>query len=238
MKNDAGKKEVVLELGGNAGVIVSKTADINTAVTKCVMGGFAYSGQVCIHTQRIYVHADIFEEFSHKFASAVKLLKQGDPMDAATDISSMIDETNAIRVEEWVKEAIVGGANLICGGERKATFYPPTVLTDTHKDMKVCAMEVFGPVLILEAYDDFKDAIAYINDSRYGLQAGVFTNEITEMNLAFSQLEVGGVIINDVPGFRVDHMPYGGIKDSGLGREGVKYAIYDMMEAKILVKPV
>ncbi|MCX6232405.1 MAG: aldehyde dehydrogenase family protein [Bacteroidetes bacterium] len=237
MKNDAGKKKVVLELGGNAGVIVSKTADIDTAVAKCLMGGFAYSGQVCIHAQRIYVHADIFEEFSRKFAAAVKLLKQGDPMDAATDVSAMIDEANAIRVEEWVNEAIAAGAKILCGGKRKAAFYEPTVLTATHKNMKVCALEVFGPVVTLESYHEFKDAVEYINDSRYGLQAGVFTNALDEMNISFSQLEVGGVIINDVPTFRVDHMPYGGIKDSGLGREGVKYAIYDMMEAKILVKP-
>jgi glyceraldehyde-3-phosphate dehydrogenase (NADP+) len=150
----------------------------------------------------------------------------------------MIDETNAIRVEDWVNEAINSGAKIICGGIRNGAFYPPTVLTDTHKDMKVCAMEVFGPVVTLEPYHEFQDALDYINDSRFGLQAGVFTNSIDEMNHAFNQLEVGGVIINDVPTFRVDHAPYGGIKDSGLGREGVKYAILDMMEAKILIKPI
>jgi glyceraldehyde-3-phosphate dehydrogenase (NADP+) len=225
-------------LGGNAGVIITKTADIDVAVAKCVAGGFAYSGQVCIHAQRIYVNADIFEEFIQKFAKAVKLLKQGNPLDTQTDISSMIDETNAIRVEDWVNEAINSGAKIICGGIRNGAFYPPTVLTDTHKDMKVCAMEVFGPVVTLEPYHEFQDALDYINDSRFGLQAGVFTNSIDEMNHAFNQLEVGGVIINDVPTFRVDHAPYGGIKDSGLGREGVKYAILDMMEAKILIKPI
>jgi glyceraldehyde-3-phosphate dehydrogenase (NADP+) len=237
MKADAGKKKVVLELGGNAGVIVSKTADIELAVAKSVMGGFAYSGQVCIHAQRIYVQADIFEMFSEKFAAAVKMLKVGSPLDEHTDISAMIDENNAKRLEEWVNDAINSGAKVICGGDRKGTYYPPTILTDTHKDMKVCALEVFGPVVCLEAYIHFQDAIDAINDSSYGLQAGVFTNAIDEMNLAFSQLEVGGVIINDVPTFRVDHAPYGGIKDSGLGREGVKYAIHDMMEAKILIKP-
>lgn len=238
MKADAGKKKVVLELGGNAGVIVTKTADIDLAVAKCVVGGFAYSGQVCIHAQRIYVQADIFEEFTQKFTAAVKLLKQGSPMDAQTDISAMIDESNAIRVEAWVNEAIGEGAKLICGGSRKDAFYPPTVLTATRKDMKVCAMEVFGPVVTLEVYQHFQEAVAAVNDSRYGLQAGVFTNSIDEMNQAFGQLEVGGVIINDVPTFRVDHAPYGGVKDSGLGREGVKYAIMDMMEAKILIKPI
>jgi len=238
MKNDAGKKKVILELGGNAGVIVTKTADIDAAVAKCVVGGFAYSGQVCIHAQRMYIHAEIFEKFTQKFAETVKLLKHGNPLDMQTDISAMIDENNAIRVEEWVNEAVNSGAKLICGGNRKGAFYPPTVLTETHKDMKVCALEVFGPVVTLEPYYNFNDAIEFINDSRYGLQAGVFTNEIDEMNVAFSQLEVGGVIINDVPTFRVDHAPYGGIKDSGLGREGVKYAIQDMMEAKILIKPM
>jgi len=238
MKADAGKKKLVLELGGNAGVIVSKTADIDLAVAKCVMGGFAYSGQVCIHAQRIYVQADIFEEFTEKFTKAVNLLKPGAPMDPLTDISAMIDENNAIRVEEWVNEAITGGAQLICGGKRQGRFYPPTVLTATHKNMKVCALEVFGPVVTLEKYINFQSAVDAINDSRYGLQAGVFTNTIDEMNQAFNQLEVGGVIINDVPTFRVDHAPYGGIKDSGLGREGVRYAIMDMMEAKILIKPI
>jgi len=238
MKNDAGKKKVILELGGNAGVIITKTADIDVAVAKCVAGGFAYSGQVCIHAQRMYVHFDIFEEFIQKFDKAVKLLKQGNPLDTQTDISSMIDETNAIRVEDWVNEAINSGAKIICGGIRNGAFYPPTILTDTHKDMKVCAMEVFGPVVTLEPYHEFQDALDYINDSRFGLQAGVFTNSIDEMNHAFNQLEVGGVIINDVPTFRVDHAPYGGIKDSGLGREGVKYAILDMTEAKILIKPI
>ncbi len=238
MKADAGKKKVVLELGGNAGVIVTKTADIDVAVAKCVVGGFAYSGQVCIHAQRIYIHAEIFEHFTQKFTEAVKLLKNGEPLNPETDISAMIDENNAIRVEEWVNDAINGGAKLICGGNRIGTFYTPTVLTDTHKDMKVCALEVFGPVVILESYNHFREAVDAVNDSRFGLQAGVFTNQIDEMNQAFSHLEVGGVIINDVPTFRVDHAPYGGIKDSGLGREGVKYAIQDMMEAKILIKPM
>ncbi len=204
MKADAGKKKVVLELGGNAGVIVTKTADIDDAVAKCVIGGFAYSGQVCIHAQRMYVHTGIFKEFIQKFAEAVQLLKVGNPLNMQTDISAMIDENNAIRVEEWVNEAVNSGAKVICGGNRNGAYYPPTVLTDTHKEMKVCALEVFGPVVTLEPYSDFQEAVKFINDSRYGLQAGVFTNEVDEMNLAFSQLEVGGVIINDVPTFRVE----------------------------------
>jgi glyceraldehyde-3-phosphate dehydrogenase (NADP+) len=149
----------------------------------------------------------------------------------------MIDEANAQRVEKWVEEAVNGGAKILAGGKRSGAFYEPTVLTGTKTGMKVCALEVFGPVVVVEPYSDFDDAINQINTGRYGLQAGVFTNRINEMNDAFENLEVGGVVINDVPTFRVDHMPYGGVKDSGLGREGVKYAIMDMMEARILVKP-
>ena len=236
MKEDAGKKKVVLELGGNAGVIVTKNCNITTAVAKCVVGGFAYSGQVCIHAQRIYVEKAIFNSFAEKFVEAVKLLKKGDPMDAATDITAMIDEANAIRVEDWINNAVKEGAKILCGGARTAAYVEPTVLTNTKKEMDVCAKEVFGPVVILEAFDTFNEAIDAINDSAYGLQAGVFTNNVDEIDVAFNELEVGGVVINDVPTFRVDHMPYGGIKDSGLGREGIKYAILDMMEAKILVK--
>ncbi len=236
MKSQAGKKKVVLELGGNAGVIVTESADIDLAVQKCLVGGFAYSGQVCIHAQRIYVHQDIFSEFVEKFIPLVQNLKVGDPGDQDTDISSMIDEKNAIRVEQWVNEAINEGSSLLAGGKRIGSFFPPTVLSETKSKMKVCALEVFGPVVTLEPFKSFEEAIDNVNESDFGLQAGVFTNKIDEMNVAFNKLEVGGLIINDVPTFRVDHMPYGGIKDSGLGREGVKYAIHDMMEAKILVK--
>jgi acyl-CoA reductase-like NAD-dependent aldehyde dehydrogenase len=237
MKKNAGKKKVVLELGGNAGLIVTETANIEMAIQKSVIAAFAYSGQVCIHTQRILVHTSIFENFTKLFCEKTKLLKNGDPENENTQISVMIDENNAKRIEEWVKEAVTGGAKVLCGGKRNNNLYEPTVLTNTNSDMKVCALEVFGPVVTIESYEVFDKAIHYINDSRYGLQAGVFTNKISEMNYAFEHLEVGGVIINDTPTFRVDHMPYGGVKDSGLGREGVKYAIKDMLEEKILVKP-
>jgi glyceraldehyde-3-phosphate dehydrogenase (NADP+) len=236
MKSMAGKKKVVLELGGNAGLIVTESAELEKAVKKSVGGSFAYSGQVCIHTQRIYVHEKVFDAFIRKFISETRKLRQGDPVDKQTDISSMIDEANAKRVENWVKEAIDGGAELLCGGNRDGSYFEPTVLTNTASAMKVCALEVFGPVVIIEKYTNYDQALEYINDSRYGLQAGVFTNQITEMNKAFRHLEVGGVIINDIPGFRVDHMPYGGRKDSGFGREGVKYSIHDMLEARLLVK--
>lgn len=236
MKSDAGKKKVVLELGGNAGVIITESSNIEDAVKKCLIGGFAYSGQVCIHAQRIYVQESVFDLFNEKFIKAVSTLKVGDPLDPKTDISSMIDETNAVRVENWVDEAVEQGARILLGGSREGTYYPPTVLINTNSKMKVCALEVFGPVVTVEKYSKFEDAIQSINEGKYGLQAGVFTNSIFEMNVAFNQINTGGVIINDVPTFRVDHMPYGGIKDSGFGREGVKYAIHEMLEPKILVK--
>jgi acyl-CoA reductase-like NAD-dependent aldehyde dehydrogenase len=236
MKKNAGKKKVVLELGGNAGVIVTSSADINTAVKKCLVSGFSYSGQVCIHAQRIYVQKDIFEQFAKDFCDGVEKLNFGNPEDMATEISVMIDEENAKRIESWVNEAILMGAKILCGGKRESTFYPATVLTNTNTKMKVNCEEAFGPVVILEPFENFDEAIQLINDTKFGLQAGVFTNEISEMDKAFSEINTGGVILNDVPTFRVDHMPYGGIKESGLGREGVKYAIHDMMEPKILVK--
>lgn len=236
MKNQAGKKRVVLELGGNAGVIVTETANLDMAVPKCVGGAFAYSGQVCIHTQRIYVHESIIDAFKNKFIEQTAKLKIGNPLDSTTDISSMIDEDNAIRVEQWVNEAVVGGAKVLHGGVRTGTFYPPTAITNTKQEMKVCSHEVFGPVVVIESYAKFDEAIKNINDSEFGLQAGVFTNKLDEQNTAFNELKVGGVIVNDVPTFRVDHMPYGGIKNSGLGREGVKYAMHDMLEPKLLVK--
>jgi glyceraldehyde-3-phosphate dehydrogenase (NADP+) len=236
MKNDAGKKRVVLELGGNAGVIVSDKSDIDIAVKKCVVGAFAYSGQVCIHVQRIYIHKNVFDIFVDKFTKAVNLLKFGNPENPETDVSVMIDETNAIRVETWVNEATALGAKILCGGHRNGTAFEPTVLTDTRREMKVCSLEVFGPVVNLEKCDSVEQAIDFINDSEFGLQAGIFSDSLKEINTAFGKLEVGGVIVNDVPTFRVDHMPYGGVKNSGFGREGVKYAILDMMEAKILVK--
>lgn len=236
MKSNAGKKKVALELGGNAGVIVSENSDIDLAVKKCIVGGFAYSGQVCIHVQRIYVHESIFDQFVEKFKYETQKLKFGSPTETATDISSMIDEENAVRVEEWVNEAEQDGAKVLFGGKRKGTYFEPTIITNTKQDMKVCCLEVFGPVVTVEKYSDFNKAIDLVNNSEFGLQAGVFTNEIREMNQAFNELEVGGLIINDVPTFRVDHMPYGGVKNSGFGREGVKYSIHEMMEPKLLVK--
>ncbi|MEA3443577.1 MAG: aldehyde dehydrogenase family protein, partial [Bacteroidota bacterium] len=238
IKRDAGMKKIVLELGGNAGVIVSNSADIDLAVAKTVAGGYAYSGQVCIHVQRILVHDSIFEKFSKKFINILRKLKVGDPKVANTDISAMIDEENAVRVEEWVNEAVSDGAEILFGGNRKGSYYEPTLLTRTRREMKVCSLEIFGPVVTLEKYSNFEEAVDYVNDSEYGLQAGIFTDTLSEMNYAFQNLEVGGVIINDVPTFRVDHMPYGGVKNSGFGREGLKYSIHEMLESRLLVKNI
>jgi glyceraldehyde-3-phosphate dehydrogenase (NADP+) len=186
--------------------------------------------------QRIYVQDTVFKQFVDLFIKGTSKLKFGNPLDETTEISSMIDEENAIRVENWVNEAVSEGAKILSGGKRKGNYYEPTVITNTKSQMNVCALEIFGPVVTIEKYSSFKEAIALLNNSQYGLQAGVFTNNINEINYAFNELEVGGVINNDVPSFRVDHMPYGGVKNSGFGREGVKYSILEMMEPRLLVK--
>lgn len=236
MKKNAGKKKVLLELGGNAAVIVTKSADIESTVKKALVGGFAYSGQVCIHAQRFFVHEDIMEKFATQFVKGVKELVYGNPKDVATDISVMIDKPNADRVEAWVDEAVAQGAKILCGGKKKEGYYEPTVLTNVKEEMKVCSEEIFGPVVTLDSYKTFEEAIEKVNSTRFGLQAGVFTDSAQEIDSAFNKLEVGGVIINDMPTFRADHMPYGGVKDSGFGREGIRYAIMEMMEPRILVK--
>ncbi|HHB52092.1 MAG TPA: aldehyde dehydrogenase family protein, partial [Saprospiraceae bacterium] len=236
MKSKAGKKRITLELGGNAGVLISKKADLERAVKKCLIGSFAYSGQVCIHVQRIYVESTVFDAFTKMMIQGTKQLKQGNPEDMDTDISSMIDENNAKRVASWVADAVADGAQILCGGKRQGTYFEPTILTHTKPEMNVCRLEIFGPVVTIEKVANFEEGIKAINASDYGLQAGVFTDSIQEINQSFDELEVGGVIHNDVPTFRVDHMPYGGIKNSGFGREGIKYAMRDMLEAKLLVK--
>ncbi|MBA2611689.1 MAG: aldehyde dehydrogenase family protein [Bacteroidetes bacterium] len=237
LKKQSGKKKVVLELGGNAGVIISNTTDLKKIIDRCMVGAFSYSGQICIHAQRFVVHHQLFNDFIKLMATETKKLIAGDPLKKEANISVMIDEENAKRVDEWVKESIKQGAKLICGGKRKKTFYEPTILTNTTAKMKVNAEEIFGPVICIEKYNGkIEDAIKKINDSKFGLQCGVFTDSASELDLCFKTIEVGGLIHNDVPTLRFDQMPYGGIKESGLGREGVKYAIMDMMEPKILVK--
>ena len=235
MKEQAGEKKVVLELGGNAGVIITESADIQKALPGCLMGGFSYSGQICIHAQRYFVHESKFDEFVDLMKKGVEGLKTGNPTEDGVEFSAMIDENNAIRMEEWVNEAIDLGAELITGGTRKGTFYAPTILTNVPEHAKVVAEEAFGPVVVIEKFSEFSDALTHLNAGKFGLQAGIYTEKISELTQAFNTLEVGGVIHNNVPTFRVDHMPYGGVKQSGLGREGVKYAMADMLEPRVLV---
>jgi glyceraldehyde-3-phosphate dehydrogenase (NADP+) len=234
MKADAGKKKVVLELGGNAGAIVDETADLAWAVDRLAYGSFAYAGQVCISVQRIYVVASIYERFADAFVARVRQLRVGDPLDPATDLGPMVDEKAVARTAEWVQEALDHGARALLGGEPDGLFYPPTVLVDVPKTARVCGEEVFAPVVNLFGVPDFATALREINDSQFGLQCGVFTNDLERTLTAHDELEVGGVIVNDVPTWRIDPMPYGGVKDSGLGREGLRYAIEDMTEPRLL----
>ncbi len=235
LKAEAGKKRVTLELGGNAGVIVHSDADLAYAAQRCVVGGFSYAGQTCISVQRILVQRSVSAEFTRLLVEGVRKLKVGDPMDEATDVPPLIREQDAIRAVEWIDEAVNGGATLLCGGKRHGSVVEPAVLTNTRPEMRVNCAEIFAPVVTVEPYDDFADAVRNINDSPYGLQAGVMTNDARLIQAAFEELEVGGVIVGDVPSFRVDQMPYGGVKDSGLGREGLRYSIEDMTERKLLV---
>ena len=235
LKRRAGKKRVALELGGNAGVIIHSDADATYAAERCVAGGFSYAGQSCISVQRIFVQRGIEKRFTDDLVTRVRALKTGDPLDPATDVGPLIREDDAKRAEQWIKEAVSAGAKLLCGGGRKGAVLEPTVLAATRPDMKVNCEEIFAPVVTVDAYDDFGDALDRVNDSRYGLQAGVFTNDARLIFRAFDELEVGGVIAGDVPTFRIDHMPYGGVKDSGMGREGLRYAIEEMTERKLLV---
>ena len=234
LKSRAGRKRVTLELGGNAGVIIDRGVDIRFAAGKVVAGGFANAGQSCISVQRVYVHRDIWDEFLGVLLPIVKDLKVGDPWDERTIVGPMITLQAAEQAEAWVEEALAGGARLLSGGTRSGAVLTPTVLTDVAPSMKVSCMEVFAPVITIEPFVDFGEALARVNDSEYGLQAGVFTPDIQHMLRAFEDLEVGGVIINDVPTYRMDHMPYGGVKGSGLGREGIRYAMEEMTERKLL----
>jgi glyceraldehyde-3-phosphate dehydrogenase (NADP+) len=236
MKAKAGKKKVVLELGGNAAAIVCEDANYGLALDELTVGAFAYSGQVCIHTQRIYVHYEMFKQFLSDFVARTQQLTVGNPTSPATNFSIMIDETNAQRVELWVNEAIASGAQVLLGGKREGVYYPPTILTNVPKDAKVRNEEVFGPVVIIESFDTLQDVIDEVNDSRWGLQASLFTDSISKLNEAYNKLQVGALIHNISTTFRVDEMPYGGIKDSGFGREGVRYAMMDYLEGKLLVQ--
>ncbi|HET9409201.1 MAG TPA: aldehyde dehydrogenase family protein [Candidatus Sulfotelmatobacter sp.] len=235
IKRRAGKKKVVLELGGNAAVIVHNDADLVYAVDRCVSGGFSYAGQTCISVQRILVEHSVYGKFIELLVEGVKKLKAGDPMDESTDIGPLIRESDAIRTVDWIEEAVRGGARLLSGGHRKGLVVEPTILTGTKTDMKVNCQEVFGPVVTVEPYRHFDDAVRQVNQSAFGLQAGLFTRDAKLLFQAYEDLEVGGLIAGDIPSFRIDHMPYGGVKDSGLGREGIRYAIEEMTEQKLLV---
>jgi glyceraldehyde-3-phosphate dehydrogenase (NADP+) len=235
MKERAGKKKVVLELGGNAGVIVDRTADIDWAVKRILVGAFSYSGQVCISVQRMFVHDEVREAFMERFLAGVAKLTVGDPSDATTDIGPMVDAAAASRTQRWVDEAVAAGGRILAGGKADGTFFAPTVLENVPVTAQVCSNEAFAPLVVVFGFTDFGDAIRQVNDSFFGLQTGVFTNDLGNAWRAFGELEVGGVIVNDIPTYRIDHMPYGGVKDSGLGREGLRWAIDDMTEIRIMV---
>ena len=235
MKDRAGKKKVVLELGGNAGVIVDQTADLDWAVKRSLIGAYTYAGQVCISVQRMYVHEAILDAFLEKFLAGAQALKLGDPLDPQTDVGPMVDANAASRTQRWVEEAVAMGGRTLLGGRADGAFFPPTVLADVPVEAQVCSNEAFAPLVVLFPFTDFDHAIRQVNDSFFGLQTGVFTNDLTHAWQAFHELEVGGVIVNDVPTYRIDHMPYGGVKDSGLGREGLRWSIEDMTELRIMV---
>ncbi|WP_428261426.1 aldehyde dehydrogenase family protein [Haliangium sp.] len=235
LKARAGKKKVVLELGGNAACIVDADADLDDAVKRIIVGAFYQSGQSCISVQRILVHESIYDRFKDALVTATKALKMGNPRDDDTFIGPMISTSEATRLESWVQAAVDAGATLLCGGTRDGAMLAATLLEGVPRDQKVCAAEAFGPVAVLSPFSDFDAALAEVNDSEFGLQAGVFTRDIYKAHRAWDVLDVGGVVIGDVPSWRVDHMPYGGVKDSGLGREGIRYAIEDMSEIRLMV---
>ena len=235
IKQRAGRKKVVLELGGNAGVIIEPDAEIEIAAKKIAFGAFVYSGQVCISIQRVYVHNSKYNEFLKNLITETKKFKSGDPLDEKVTMGPMIDRENAERIESWVNEAVSAGAKILLGGKRDNTYYPPTILTEVNSKLPVACSEAFGPILIINSYTDFNEAIKAVNDTDFGLQAGIFTNQMNKALGAFNELDVGGVVINDIPTFRVDNMPYGGIKNSGFGREGIKYSLQEMTEIKLLV---
>jgi len=228
-------KQVTLELGGNAPVIVDETADIVYSVKRSVTAAFGFAGQVCISAQRFFIDERIADEWTSLFVEGAKKLRTGDPLDDATELSVMIDEEAARRAESWIAEAVGAGARLLCGGGRSGALLEATVLTDVHDEMRVCSNEIFAPVATIQTFREFDDALEMANHTRYGLQAGVFTRNMKRAYAAAQTLEFGGVMINDAPAFRVDNMPYGGVKLSGFGREGVRYAMDEMTEPRIIV---
>lgn len=235
IKKRIGKKSLALELGGNAPVIVDRSANLETALPKLLTGAFAYSGQVCISVQRLYLHEELFDRWTRTLAEEAGKLEVGDPMAESTRLSVMIDEAAATRAENWINEAVSNGARLVCGGIRNGSFLPPTILTNTDPEMRVVAEEAFAPLLVIEKFDNVANAVASANDTRYGLQAGVFSYDQIALDSIIGDLDFGTVIVNDVPSFRIDNMPYGGVKDSGFGREGIRYAMEEMSELKLVI---
>ncbi len=235
LKARAGKKKVVLELGGNAACVVDSDANLDDAVGRLIVGAFYQSGQSCIGVQRVIIHETIYDELKERFVAATKSLIAGDPKDEDTFIGPMISEKETLRLEQWIDEAEKAGGKVLCGGSRIGAILEATLLEDVPKDQTICTHEAFGPVAVLSRFTNFSDALEQVNDSTFGLQAGVFTRDLYHMQQAWDTLDVGGVIIGDVPSWRVDNMPYGGVKDSGLGREGVRFAMEDMTEIRNLV---
>jgi acyl-CoA reductase-like NAD-dependent aldehyde dehydrogenase len=235
LRDRARKKHVTLELGGNAACVIERDADLDDAVERNVFGGYYQSGQSCISVQRIYVHESVYGAFRDKFVPAVKALKMGDPSREETFIGPMISEDDAKRIERTIQDAVKRGAKLLTGGRRDRNMMEPAVLENVPLDAEASCEEIFGPVTTLTPFSNFQQAIDLVNSSRYGLQAGVFTNDIRRIQQAWDELEVGGVMINEVPSFRVDHMPYGGTKDSGMGREGIRWAIDSMTEVRLMI---
>jgi glyceraldehyde-3-phosphate dehydrogenase (NADP+) len=238
LKSVAGKKRTLLELGGNAAILVHEDADVSWALGRTITSAFAYAGQVCIKGQRVFVHAPIYDAFVAELARRASELPVKDPLDPSTLVSCLIDEANAVRVENWVAEAVARGVQRLTGGGRDGARLPPTVLAVSQPEqltLKVVAEEIFGPVLTVHRYESWDDAIRGAGATRYGLQAGIFTQNLARVRQAFDGLDVGALVVNDSPSFRVDAMPYGGVRDSGLGREGVRFAIEEMTEKKLLV---
>jgi acyl-CoA reductase-like NAD-dependent aldehyde dehydrogenase len=235
IRGRAGLKRVTLELGSNSGNIVSQHADLERAAASCVVGGYTYSGQVCISVQRIYVQQSVMDAFLGLFLPGVSALKKGDPLEESTDVGPLVSDEAALRVAAWLDEARSGGAAVLSGGTMHGRMMAPTVLSEVSRDMKVVCEEVFAPLVSVMPYQSFEEAITMVNDSRYGLNAGVFTQDLGEALTAVKELEVGSVIVNDSSAYRADHMPYGGVKDSGLGREGVRFAVDEMTEIKAAV---
>jgi len=235
LKKKAGKKPVVLELGGNAAVIVDEDADLEDAVERIIFGAFYQSGQSCIGVQRIMIHESVYDQLREMLVNKTRSLIMGDPLNEDTFIGPVISEKEATRLEDWINSAVSAGGTLLCGGKRDGAMLEATLLEDVPGDQDLVCQEAFGPVAILTRFSSFDEALEDVNSSDFGLQAGIFTRDIYKAQKAWDELEVGGVVIGDVPSWRVDHMPYGGVKESGLGREGIRFAIEDMTEIRMMV---